>query len=188
MIRPATRNDATAWRALRVARWPGVTASEHALHLVHFFWSGSRDVACFVAEEHGGVVGFLELSLREEATLGQRAPVAHVDGWYVMPEWQGRGVGRALVAAGDAWARARGCEALTAHTPLDDGSDYAMHAALGFTPTTHLVQWRRDVGEEGVVQVVEPENAMEPMPATQQVPASFASTWPFARIVMRAGC
>jgi hypothetical protein len=63
-----------------------------------------------------------------------------------------------------------------------------MHAALGFTPTTHLVQWRRDVGEEGVVQVVEPENAMEPMPATQQVPASFASTWPFARIVMRAGC
>lgn len=188
MIRPVTRNDATAWRALRVARWPDVTARDHALHLVHFFWSGSRDVACFVAEENGGVVGFLELSLRDDATRGERAPVAHVEGWYVMPEWQGRGVGRALIAAGDAWARTHRCETLTAHTPLDDGGAYAMHTALGFTPTAQVVHWRREVGEEAMVQVVEPEHTHAPVPPSPRASGAFASAWPFARVVMRAGC
>lgn len=186
MIRPVTPNDATAWRALRVARWPEIMASAHALQLVHFFWSGSRDVACFVAEENGGIVGFLELSLREEVTFSGRSPVAHVDGWYVMPEWQGRGIGRALIAAGEAWGRARRCESLTAHTSLESESDHAMHTALGFAPVARMVQWRRTLKEarEEMVQVTEP--VVEPAKAAQSVTESRLGTWPFARIVMRA--
>jgi aminoglycoside 6'-N-acetyltransferase I len=196
MIRPVTPNDATAWRALRLARWPAITASDHARQLVHFFWSGSRDIACFVAEENGGVVGFIELLVREEVTFGGRAPVAHVEGWYVMPEWQGRGIGRALLATGEAWGRDRRCEALTAQTPLESISDHAMHTALGFAPVAELVQWRRTLREgeaearDEAVQLtereMEPAKGVEPTPEPRVPGEARLGAWPFARIVMRA--
>ena len=48
-------------------------------------------------------------SLRPYAEGCATTPVAFLEAWFVSPERRRRGVGRALVATAEAWARGRGC-------------------------------------------------------------------------------
>ena len=49
------------------------------------------------------------MSIRNYAEDCQTDRVAYLEGWYVDAEWRRRGVGSALVAGAEAWARAQGC-------------------------------------------------------------------------------
>lgn len=148
-IRHATPDDAAPWRRLRAGLRPEVPAEAHALHVARFFWSSDRDVACLVAEREGAVVGFLEVSVRAEGEEegdeygAGSCHVGHVDGWYVAPEWRGKGVGRALMREGEAWARARRCRAVASDTAPEDATGREAYAALGFTPVRQVIRWRR---------------------------------------------
>lgn len=51
---------------------------------------------------------------------------------YVVPEARRRGVGRALIAAADEWARAQGCTEFASDTLADNDVSTAAHQALGF--------------------------------------------------------
>ena len=67
--------------------------------------------------------------------------VAYLEGWYVAPEWQGLGVGRALVEAAEAWARGRGLRELASDAVLSNHEGIAAHRALGFQETFRVVQF-----------------------------------------------
>jgi len=64
--------------------------------------------------------------------------VAYLEGWYVESEWRRRGVGTALVAAAEAWARAQGCTELASDALPDNDTSAAAHLALGFTETVRI--------------------------------------------------
>ncbi|WP_245606073.1 GNAT family N-acetyltransferase [Thermus amyloliquefaciens] len=74
--------------------------------------------AAFVAEVEGRLVGFVEVSLRPYAEGCATRPVGYLEGWYVAPEWRWQGIGRALVEAAEAWARARGCQEMASDAEL----------------------------------------------------------------------
>ena len=139
MIRPVTRADAAAWCALRTALWPEGPAEEHAMEIERFFWSAETPAACLVAETEGGVVGFVELTIRSYAEGCETDRVGYLEGWYVAPEWRRRGVGRALVLAAERWAQASGCREFASDTPLDNVASQAAHQALGFTEAERVV-------------------------------------------------
>lgn len=72
----------------------------------------SDDTALFVAEEDGGApLGFVHLTTAEDYYSDSRT--AHVADLVVAPNADGRGVGTALLAHGESWARARGFPLLT---------------------------------------------------------------------------
>ena len=99
---------------------------------------------CLVCEERsGGLVGFVEVSLRAYAEGCTSTPVGYVEGWYVTPAVRRRGVGRALMAAGERWARAQGCRELASHTELHTVESQRAHAALRFAETERLVCYRK---------------------------------------------
>lgn len=141
VVRPATRADADRWCTLRTALWPDGSADEHALEIERFFWSGGDPAACLVAEWTGQVIGFAEFGIRGHADGCVTDRIGYLEGWYVTPAWRRRGIGRALVTAGEAWARARGCREFASDAALDNRLGQAAHRALGFAEAGRTVSY-----------------------------------------------
>lgn len=79
-------------------------------HVERFMKTLQESEALFVAVvPRAGVVGWI--SLAESHTLTSSAR-AEIHGLVVEDEFRGHGIGRALVAAAEAWARRRGCTTL----------------------------------------------------------------------------
>lgn len=142
-VRPATATDAPAWGPLRAALWPG--ESEVADPVQVRAWLDDADQQALLAVDAGGhAIGFIELALRHDYVNGTASsPVGFVEAWYVAPAWRGRGVGRALVRAGEDWARGRGCTELASDALLDNAASHAAHAACGFEETERVVYFRK---------------------------------------------
>ena len=143
MIRPVRRTDAAAWHALRRALWPAAGDDEHVLAIERFFWAPSDAHTCLVAEEGSTLVGMLELSIRAHAEGCASDRVGYLEGWYVVPAWRQRGIGRALVAAGERWARERRCHEFASDSGLHDTAVQAVHRARGFAEVDRIVCYRK---------------------------------------------
>lgn len=92
-------------------------------------------VAFFVAEDgEGHPLGFIYLHLAADFFTGETH--GHVSDIVVAPEAEGRGVGRALMAAGERWSSERGHRLLTLN--VFDGNVRArrLYETLGFAPDT----------------------------------------------------
>ncbi|MEI2433524.1 GNAT family N-acetyltransferase [Lysobacter yananisis] len=141
-VRAAAPADRAAWATLRAQLWPEQPLAELAADLDG--WFEDARLAAFLAEDGEGVCGFAEASLRSDYVNGtESSPVAFLEGWYVAPSHRGRGVGRALVAAVEAWGRERGCRELASDALLDNLDSHRAHAACGFEETERVVYFRR---------------------------------------------
>ncbi len=142
-VRAASVADAEAWREMRCALWPGAD-EDHAREVGQFFTSGVRNLlAVLIAVDADRPVGFAELSIRNCAESCETDRIAYLEGWYVVPAARRRGVGRALVHAAEAWARAQGCTEFGSDTQIHNAVSAAAHHALGFTETEQLRTFRK---------------------------------------------
>ncbi|WP_394826070.1 GNAT family N-acetyltransferase [Pendulispora albinea] len=66
---------------------------------------------------------------------------------YVAPEHRHGGIGRALIARAEAWAREQGCTELASDTWADNHDAQRAHAALGFELVDRCVTYRKSLGE-----------------------------------------
>ena len=87
----------------------------------------------FVAEADGVVIGLATAHTR--VVLHSAQPVAQLTALVVPPEARGRGVGRALVARVEQWARERGAERLVVTTALHRAEAPRFYERLGFEHT-----------------------------------------------------
>jgi aminoglycoside 6'-N-acetyltransferase I len=138
-IRPAEPAEADQWLALRAELWPEQDGASHRDEVTRFFAAatglGSMPEAVLVAVDRGAaprVVGFAEVSRRAYAEGCDTSPVGFLEGWYVAPTHRRQGVGRALVAAAEEWARALGCREFASDALADNAASAAAHQALGF--------------------------------------------------------
>jgi aminoglycoside 6'-N-acetyltransferase I len=137
-VRHVEPHDAEQWLALRVALWPG--EGDAAEEIARFFAEPDRrggllPAAVLVAVDDGGsgrIVGFAEVSRRAYAEGCETSPVGYLEGWYVVPQRRRQGVGRALVDAAEAWARAHGCQEFASDTLAGNHASARAHRALGF--------------------------------------------------------
>ena len=147
MIRLAAAADVDALAALRFALWPDepldVRRVEAEANVVR-----TDGLATFVAEVQDRVVAFAEVALRHDYVNGcETSPVAFLEGIYVRPEHQRTGIGRALVAAAEQWARAQGCAELASDALLDNHASHRFHAGAGFEETERVVYFRKRLEE-----------------------------------------
>ena len=142
-IRPVDEDDAPNWLRLRCGLWPG-DETEHALNIRRFFDGTLREpTRVLVADDAGDLVGFVELSIRAYAEGCHSDHVGYVEGWYVASAARGRGVGRALIAAAEDWARGEGCEELASDAELTNSSSDCAHKACGFKETGQIRCYRK---------------------------------------------
>jgi GNAT superfamily N-acetyltransferase len=86
--------------------------------------------ALLVAEVDGAVVGHVEATMRRDEAAGFAG--AYVDELAVATSWRGRGVGTALMAAVDEWARSKGALSVALdHLHTNDGA-HRLYERLGF--------------------------------------------------------
>jgi len=139
-IRQATPADAAAWSRLRVGLWPDADDPLEELAQSLADPEGAVFLACAA---DGEAVGFAEVRLRHDHVNGTgSSPVGFLEGWYVKPQWQGRAVGRALLAEVQAWTRDAGCSELASDSRQEDVEAHAAHRACGFVETERVVYFR----------------------------------------------
>ncbi|MEO6212341.1 MAG: aminoglycoside 6'-N-acetyltransferase [Vicinamibacterales bacterium] len=130
-IRRATPIDSSAWLRMRTALWPAEDVAED----VDRFFDGKLDMPLEVlvaVDGFGELIGFAELSIRRYAEGCATDRVAFLEGWYVDEAHRRKGVGAALVASAEAWARKQGCTEFGSDALLENEISAAAHKALGF--------------------------------------------------------
>ena len=135
MIRPAGAEDADRLRAVERAAgtqfreigMPEIADAEPmaASALVEFAREGRSWVA---VDETDTVVGYVVVDVVDDC--------GHVEQVSVVPEHQGRGIGRALIEKAAAWARSRGLDALTLTTFTEVPWNRPLYEHLGFRVLT----------------------------------------------------
>jgi aminoglycoside 6'-N-acetyltransferase I len=143
-IREIAESDRPDWVRLRDALWPG-SLSDHDAETRKYFAQRLDVPTIFVAEADGRLVGFLELDYRKYAPGCSSSPVPFIEGWYVEPAMQRRGIGRALVEAAEARARAMGHHEIASDTGIENGDSIAAHRALGYEEIERVACFRRSL-------------------------------------------
>jgi len=141
-VRAASTADIDAWSAMRVALWPDADPDE--LRVEALAWDTGSGIALIAVDDGDHAIGMAEASLRRDYVNGtDGSPVGFLEAWYVDADHRGRGVGRALIAAVEAWTREQGCTELASDALLDNTASHAAHAACGFEETERVVYFRK---------------------------------------------
>jgi len=96
--------------------------------------TADRTTVLVAEDSHGTLLGFMHLC--GEPDYYTRAECGHIADIVVKPDARGRGVGEALVAAGERWARERGYSLLTLNVFLENGPARALYERTGFHAET----------------------------------------------------
>jgi aminoglycoside 6'-N-acetyltransferase I len=141
-IRPLQPGDRHEHVRMRVALWPDADPADLAQEFDALL--DDPDQAIFVAErDSGGLCGMVEAGIRPFANPVDEQPCAFVEGWWVDADVRREGVGRALIAAVEDWARERGFHELGSDALLENEVSHAAHLALGFEERERTVAYRK---------------------------------------------
>jgi aminoglycoside 6'-N-acetyltransferase I len=143
-IRAYQDADWSAWLRMSQALFARYSADELAAGMREF--KERPDAAVFIAERSdGSPAGFVEVGTRPYADGCETSPVAYVEAWYVDPDVRRGGVGRALLAAAEAWAREHGYCEMASDTQLDNAVGFAAHRGAGYVEVDRIIQFRKDL-------------------------------------------
>jgi aminoglycoside 6'-N-acetyltransferase I len=141
-IRAYRDGDWAEWLRMSVALFPEYTADGLAEGMREF--RARRDAEVFLAErEDGSIAGFVEAASRPYADGCDTAPVGYVEAWYVDEDARRIGVGRALLAAAEEWARRQGYREMASDALLDNLVSHAAHHRAGYQEVGRVVQFRK---------------------------------------------
>lgn len=146
-IRPATEDDAAAEAEIEHAsaihhatvdpdRWRVPALEDVASHRRHWAMARPRDQGLLAVGDDGAVVGMIELWLRRPIAVVGNARIPRLEvnlGIAVAPEWRGRGVGTALLQAGEAWAREQGAERMSLWVDGYNTGARRLYERVGYT-------------------------------------------------------
>jgi aminoglycoside 6'-N-acetyltransferase I len=142
VVRPLGPDDVAEYARRRAALWPDEDPAELAREIDPLRTDPNEVV--FVAERpDGGLCGMVEASVRPFANGVDEQPCAFVEGWWVDDDVRRQGVGRALIAAVEDWARGRGFRELGSDALLENTLSHTAHRALGFEERERTVNFRK---------------------------------------------
>jgi aminoglycoside 6'-N-acetyltransferase I len=151
--------DLATWCRMRVALWPAEPEGDLIRDAeAHLQGAGALQAVFLCEAAPGQPLGMIELSLRSYADGCRSMPVPYVEGWYVVPEARRGGVGRALMAAAERWARARGYTEIASDALLENRESERAHLALGFAEVERAIRFRKDLERSGSEALARPAN------------------------------
>jgi aminoglycoside 6'-N-acetyltransferase I len=141
-IRAYRDSDWPEWLRMSLALFPEHTEADLAAGMHE---SRNRtDLEVFVAERpDASLAGFVEVGTRPYADGCDTSPVGYLEAWYVDADVRRQGVGRALVAAAETWARVRGYREMASDARLNNTVSHAAHRRAGYQEVDRVVQFRK---------------------------------------------
>ena len=137
-IRPAHPGDAPSLALLTGQL--GYPATPEAIVGRLAWLAAEATQAVLVAEAEGDVVGWAQVGRALSLESGEQAELV---GLVVDEAWRGRGIGAALVAAAEAWARERGLPCLRVRSNVTREATHRFYRNLGFEEAKRQVVFRK---------------------------------------------
>jgi aminoglycoside 6'-N-acetyltransferase I len=136
--------DRSAWARLRLQLFDDLDPAFNEADMEAFVNRTEQQV--FLAfTDNAEAAGFAEVALRNLVDGCLTSPVGYLEAIYVAPKGRGAGLGRKLLNATIAWARAQCCTEFAADSDLKDESAQRFHLAMGMKETLRIVQFRREI-------------------------------------------
>ena len=139
-IRRATAADKPEWLRMRQLLWPEAPIEYLDWDLDEILDDKKR--AVFVASRaDGGLVAFVEVSLRDFAEGCETSPVGYIEAWFVDENIRGQKLGREMIVTAENWAREKGCSEMGSDTWLENETSIQAHYKTGYYETGRLVHF-----------------------------------------------
>ncbi|GAB3524329.1 GNAT family N-acetyltransferase [Emticicia fontis] len=107
---------------------------------------GTENEICYLVKDHGKYIAFIHVGTRSDYVEGSiESPVAYIEGVYVKPEFQKKGIARELINTAKNWAKEKGFKQIASDTELSNTSSIDFHKKLGFTEVDRIVCFIKDL-------------------------------------------
>ena len=140
-IIPVSIEFEKTWANLCVALWPE--------ELFDDFIKEGRNSGYenqFLYLVNGEAVAFISLALRHDYVEGTKtSPVGYIEGIYVKPEFQNKGIARELVDFAKKWSTQKGCTELASDCELHNEKSCKFHNKVGFKEANTIVCFVMDL-------------------------------------------
>ena len=134
----AAFSDAAAVAALALQLWPDHDMRELQTEFESLLTD--EGAAVFLACVDEAPVGFAQCQLRHDYVEGtSSSPVGYLEGIFVMPAYQRRGIARILLSSCESWAKERGCSEFASDCELDNHDSLRFHLSVGFEEANRII-------------------------------------------------
>jgi aminoglycoside 6'-N-acetyltransferase I len=107
---------------------------------------GSENEICYLCKEQGNYIAFLHVSSRNDYVEGAKdLPIAYVEGIYVKPDYQKKGIAKKLINCGENWAKQKGYNQLASDTDITNSASIDFHKRIGFKEIERIVCFIKDL-------------------------------------------
>lgn len=143
-IKMASEKHKTEWLRMRMALWPDVSKVIHEREMDAMISDSERFAVFIVPGPNDRLLGFVEVSIREIIDEGCIFKyIGYIEGWYVEPDWRGKGIGGELVKVAERWALGKGMTEMGSDTGMEHIESQKAHQALGFKEQDRLILYRK---------------------------------------------
>jgi ribosomal protein S18 acetylase RimI-like enzyme len=208
MLRPAELGplDAPVVPGLHIR--PFVEAEEgRVLHALNHAWAGTwnfrpltrraleRDLAgqragfLLAVDDTGRIAGTIHAQFDPAERNPDGAPYAWVSNLTTVPEWRGRGLGRALLSAGIAFLHLRGARSVALGVDGGSAAPLALYRSAGFAEVDRLELWEKrlhDHPAHDLVLCAEPPDSV-PFEVLRQSQTRAATAGRLGSVLRRTG-
>ena len=143
-VKKAEDSDHDEWLRMRKLLWPACPEDRHALEMDLI--TSSRGIVFMAEFSQVALVGFAEISIRSDHVEGTKnSPVPYLEGWYVDPDFRGKGIGKALIKAAEEFALEKGFTELASDTEIGNNTSIEIHKKTGFTEVGRSVHFVKSI-------------------------------------------
>jgi len=143
-IRGYRDGDWDEWLRMSRALFPAETDDSLTSGMRDF--RARRDAEVFVVDRGDGRLGgFVEAGARPYADGCDTSPVGYIEAWFIDPDARRQGLGRALLAAAEDWARAQGYTEMASDALIDNIMSHRAHAAAGYVEVERQIVFRKSL-------------------------------------------
>ena len=129
--RKAEDSDHNEWIRMRKLLFPECS-EDRQIYEIGLITS-SQGILLVAESSPSGLVGFAEISIRSDHVEGSKnSPAPYVEGWYVDPDFRGKGVGKSLIKAAEKFALKKGFTELASDTDINNNTNIEIHKGVGF--------------------------------------------------------
>lgn len=87
-------------------------------------------------------IGMLELALRNFVDGCLSSPVAYLEGIYLIPAYQHKGISSIMMDKVKEWAKNNQCTELASDAEIDNEASHQFHKKVGFEETYRVVEYK----------------------------------------------